>query len=1163
MATVDRVDSKRRSKRTPGRRKEKSHAFRNGCVLMLVVLIAVVYFAPIIVAGTPLRSWLVQTALAPDGTITLGSASLGWFSPVAAEKLQIRDAAGAEVVTVESLRTDKSLIALLLDVNELGRLHVVRPSVHLVAHETDTNLERVFARLLAAEGSSSTSAELDVTEGTLAIDDAFADRKFKIEKLSADCKLSAAGEGVVLAASGTLVEGPQGANFKLDLRAKPSVNGQAVFANGKIQCQASALPLELLQPLVRRAVEGAKLSGQLSAQLDGAWGEFSKESTASLSGQVVVANLAVAANALAPDQIRLARVEIPCRVKQKGELIEIDQLAVHSDAGAVALSGSFKTSDLSADDALSALARENYQVKGHVDLARLARMLPSTLMIRRGTEITSGQMDLAASARPQPSGMSWTGLVETKKLAATANGRPFAWDNPLAVQFAVRESGKGIVIDRAVCTSSFLQVNAAGSLDDLTATADFDLARLVAELRQFSDLNNVQLAGAGRAQLKLKRQAEDRFAADADFQARGFQWITGHARPWKEDNLLARLRLQGRLNGQTLARVDEANLAIESGSDHLEARLREAVVDPANATWPVDVSWRGELAPWTPRLESCLGLTGWDLAGSATASATLSGSSKALTIDNAKADVSRLAVAGHGWFVNEPAVSATFGGKCDLAIGRVELTAAKVSAGTAVVQIEHALLRSAATGWALDGGTVRAVGELAQLARWRQDPRRPPAWQLSGSLTADAKISHENDATTGQIDVAVDRLQIIDASRPAKPAATLPAWQERRVTVTARGAYQHAGQQVQLEKLAVASDALRLDASGVVAASQNGGDVDLKGIVGYDWERLAPVWRPYLGQSFQIAGRETRDFTLRGQLGGSPIDSNSWKGVQGEAAVGWTSMNVYGLRAGQGEIAAQLSEGQLRTRPIDFEISEGRLTVTPVARFSPAPAEVILPKGPLLTNVRLSPEICAEGLRFVTPILANATVAEGRFSITLEGGRVPLVDPAAGDVGGRVAIKGQIKPGPIAQEFVGIIKELTTILQRGKLPDLRNLDGSLMSVDSSNVEFRMMNRRVYHRGLTIIVGTTPVTTQGSVGLDESLSLVAEVPLNARLLGADLSLGTLEGKSLRIPIEGTLQKPKLDRRALYDIPAQLLENAARGVLIDGVNRGLERLFPAQP
>jgi hypothetical protein len=94
-------------------------------------------------------------------------------------------------------------------------------------------------------------------------------------------------------------------------------------------------------------------------------------------------------------------------------------------------------------------------------------------------------------------------------------------------------------------------------------------------------------------------------------------------------------------------------------------------------------------------------------------------------------------------------------------------------------------------------------------------------------------------------------------------------------------------------------------------------------------------------------------------------------------------MSVHGMRVGPGDIRAELGNGEVRTRPIDLEVSEGRLTMSPVARLSPAPMEVVMSSGPLLTNVRLSPELCAQGLRFVTPLLADATVAEGTFSVSL------------------------------------------------------------------------------------------------------------------------------------------------------------------------------------
>src|SRR3990172_4496284 len=99
-----------------------------------------------------------------------------------------------------------------------------------------------------------------------------------------------------------------------------------------------------------------------------------------------------------------------------------------------------------------------------------------------------------------------------------------------------------------------------------------------------------------------------------------------------------------------------------------------------------------------------------------------------------------------------------------------------------------------------------------------------------------------------------------------------------------------------------------------------------------------------------------------------------------------------------------------------------------------------------------------------------------------------------------------------------LVNEISSILKHGSLVTRNEQGSALMSIDTSEIEFRLVNRRVYHRGLKFMAGTLPITTHGSVGLDETLSVVAEVPIQAKLLGRDLSLGALEGQTLQIPIE---------------------------------------------
>lgn len=1164
MATVDQPRSKRRRAATheapPVERKKKSRAFRYGSLFMLLLLAVACYFAPAIVASTPLRQWALENALQLDGSLDVQSVSLGWFSPVEAEGFEIRDTNGETVVQLPMLRTNKSLIALLLDLSDLGEVELEQPHIHVVFGERDSNLERIFAELIEDESESLLRLKFKIVGGSVLVDDLATQRQFRIDDLNASGSVGGE-DSLAIAATGQFSDRQQPGTFKCVLQTRGTAENPASLASGKVDCETSALPLEVVEPILRRYVDRAQLTGRFSTRLAGTWGTMAKDGEASLQGESLISNLAFSAKALGRDRIELQRVEMPCHIVQNGERIEIEQLAIDCELGKLALAGSFKQGDLSSADVAAALARENYQLKGHLDLAQLARLLPSTLTIRENTEITSGRVDLAVDSRQQPEGMTWSGKVSIDKLGAQADGRALTWNNPLSVEFATHETKDAIVLDRALCVSSFLQLDASGTIDDATATATFDLSRLVAELKQFTDLNGVQLAGRGTGKLGCKRGANDQFAAQAECQARGFQFTGPGGRAWHEDNVVARLSLDGQMQGGSLTRVDRAELIVEAGDERLQSRLEQPLDKPATAAWPLQCSWRGPLAAWNARLEHCLNLPGWDLAGAGALQASLRCTSEAVEIVQAKGDVTQLRVWGHGNFITEPVATLTAAGRCDLKQGKIDLASASLKSGTTTAEVRQLAMQSGAKGWSIARGTTQLNADLAQLYRWRHDPRAAAEWQVDGRLQALAELKYADGVTTATADGSIEQLQVLERGAPV--AGRTPAhWREAKIVLAAAGRYRADHQRLELDKLQLASAALACDAAGQVSMADQGGDVNLKGTLEYDWQQLAPLWRQFLGDSVQIAGRQSRTFALNGRLTGPITAADSWRQVTGEASIGWTAINLYGLQVSQGEIGGKLADGQVRPNPIDLQISRGRFTLTPVVRLSPGPAEMFLSQGPLLTDVHLSPEICARGLKFVAPVLAETTVADGTFSVSLDGGRVPLADPTTGDLSGRMAIRGQVQAGPVAREFMLLVNELTSILRKGSFLPNNEQAAALMTVDSSNVEFRMVNRRIYHRGLKFTAGAVPITTHGSVGFDETIALVAEVPIQATFLGRDLSLGALEGRTVQIPIGGTLGKPKLDRGALQNLIGQMIENTARGALLDQVNRQFERLLPVQ-
>lgn len=1164
MATVDLPSSKKkRVRRTKVDRpkRKRGRPFLYGSLVMFLLLAVTVYAAPVIVAHTTLAQKLLAWSLRVDGTVSLRSASLGWFSEVIVDDIEIRDPDGEAVLTVATIRTERTLASLLANLHDIGRVYVDRPALHVIAYERGTNLEDVFAALINTESTTENpTLQLIITSGTIKLDDAATNRSFILEKVDLDGHLANTSDTIALVASGELPNDDRPGTFKLDLRTKGNGQADSTLANGKLDCRLRHVPLGVIEPLLRRYVDKAQLSGQLSAELGGAWGDMATGGDASLNGQAEIENLALSAAVLDRDVIKMDRVDLPCRLVQHDDTVNIEQLGLDCPLASLAMTGGFRLSDLSAVDKLAALVRENYQVKGQLDLAGLAAQLPNALRLHEATKITSGQVSLDVASERTPDKMRWHGTLQTTHLAGQAQGRTIDWKNPLSITFDTHEAKDGLTVDRVECQSEFLTVDGTGTVDEFQMAANFDLARLMHQLQQFSDLNGLQLAGAGRAQMQWKRTADNKFASEGQFQARGFQIVFAGGQPWKEDNVSATWELAGLLADNKLRSIESASLEAETAADRLTAQLQSPITNPSTAAWPIHCTWQGQLNHWAPRLETCLGLTGWEFNGAGKIEASAKCTTALIDELQLKLDVSRVLMRGHGWYISEPTLTANVSGRADLAKSHVELATSNVALGNSLATLNRAVLAAGSAGWSLDNLSAQLSADLTSLYRWRQDPRVPPLWQVSGRLAAQADLKYAGGVTSGSIDGNIEQLQLVDLSHPARPGAAPPVWRESKITLAARGTLEQEHSLLKFEKLQLASAGIACDARGQLPLADTGGDLELQGAVQYDWEQLGPLWHHYVGANVQVSGRQKRDFHLAGRLTGSPSMPDSWRQVSGDMSLGWIEIDLAGVQVGPGDIVAHMADGQVRIQPINLIVSDGKFTANPFVRLSPGPAEMLLPRGPLLTNVHLSPQLCSRGLKYLAPVLADTTVADGTFSVTLDGGRIPLADPTLGDVAGQMAIRAQVRSGPLANQFLMILSELTTLLKRGTFDRLTDQSGSLLSIDDSNVEFRMVGSRVYHRGLTFKIGTTPITTHGSVGLDESLAMVAEVPVQAKLLGIDLSLGTLEGQTMQIPIEGTLGKPKFDRGIVQQFAGKFIQNAARGVLVDEVGKQLDRLIP---
>jgi hypothetical protein len=208
------------------------------------------------------------------------------------------------------------------------------------------------------------------------------------------------------------------------------------------------------------------------------------------------------------------------------------------------------------------------------------------------------------------------------------------------------------------------------------------------------------------------------------------------------------------------------------------------------------------------------------------------------------------------------------------------------------------------------------------------------------------------------------------------------------------------------------------------------------------------------------------------------------------------------------------------------------LALQPASASPNGQPELVIEPGIVLPQTAVTPDVCRDLLKYIAPVLADVTEVSGDFSIEVDRWRLPLAEPAKGEGSGRLVISSlDVGPGPLVAELSSFLKT------RSKL----------LVVEKGPVAFHMADGRIHHGDFVFRIEGLTVRTHGSVGLDKSLALVAEVPMPGHLLGDGPVAAVLSKQTLTIPIGGTLSKPRIDAAGLGDSGMDILSSVLGEVL----------------
>jgi translocation and assembly module TamB len=729
-----------------------------------------------------------------------------------------------------------------------------------------------------------------------------------------------------------------------------------------------------------------------------------------------------------------------------------------------------------------------------------------------------------------------------------------------------------------------LRIEAAGNQQQLTANASFDLNALSEQLGQFVDLSGVQLAGTGSAQVAWEQPADGKFAAKASTDLSQLKVALGDGTAWSEPQLTLRAEAAGSMDPKSHqpTRVDTAQLQINGQGDQLEARLVSAV-DMTNTTaiFPITVRSTGSIARWLTRVRPWFAPGQWNIDGASDFTADLRLAGNAFEATNTKLVVTNLRATNPDWNINESRVEFAGDARWNGATGELAANSAQLVSSTVAVAAKG--VHYSQPGASNLSGAAAFRTDLARLATWRRSATQPAQYQPSGEFTGNIRFAQQAGHITGEINATGQNVVLASLAQPAKGSAAAAGyqtiWQEPKVTIQGATSYDTAADRLSFDQFQIQSNTVQANAAGQIQKLSTVAECDLKGTLNYDLAQVTPLLRPYVGTGVQLTGREQARFILAGQLSSpgtlqaqtvayspqseirNPKSEIHWsRRVRAQLELPWSGANLYGLPIGAGRLAATLGDGSLHLEPINLAVGEGQLTAAPNVRFDPEPAELSMPAGPVLTNVRISSEVSEAMLKFVAPVLAGATQSEGLFSLQLDGARIPLSEPRSADSKGQLTVHSvRVVPGPMAAQWVGLAQQVEALAKRRDPASLSNRQVTLVSIRDQQVNFQVANGRVYHQKMEFQVGDVVLRSQGSVGLDETVALTIEIPVQDAWVAKEPLLAGLKGQSVQIPVSGTLTKPQMDQHAIASLTGQLLQKGAGQAVGNELNKALDKFL----
>ncbi len=1108
---------------------------------LLVVALIIIALLPAIVSSDRMKPFVIRKVNQQlPGQLQLESWSVSWFGGVEGQGIVYDNRPDGLLVQVSEIKTEKGLLGLIMADGELGAVEIIDPAVvfYLSDMTEARNSQKTPPATPSPESIPSTKEDafipvfygkLKITNGSILTASVDGNEKVVVKNL--DLILGAPGPQTPITYHFSTESGDGSGRASgegtLVLDADDPLNTQKFQSNSKLSI--NNWPVEDVFDIIAARAGFPSAKGRLNADVSLTG---SRAESLHLIGQMAMAQVQLRGGPLGSDAPTVKDILIDLDAVGNNNSLSLKNLTFRSSLANGSATGRFDGED-----------QRRLGGQADVDLAEVFSQFPATLKLREGTKITKGKMALSANIETTRAGTAFDGDARIDRLQGISAGKKISWNKPVMVNTRGEMGREGLQLENLSLRSSFLKADGRGDMRNMRVDLSADLKAALAELRKFILIK--QWDGSGKLKLNLNINAKTENLNHATLKLNIDDFVLSRNRrpilvrqtvraDVSTDVQVADARVDSRLLQPTL-NIQSSVASGTATAQRVEGTAANSFPNATDLKLDININLQ-QLSSLLKNLNILSPRT--LLAGQSAVKASGNLKDGLLVLNNTRVDTQKFLYRQDKKTFREQRIILTTRGRIDLNNQSLRLAPVDIKGQAGKVHIPelaiadwtHAQSNMKINGHAdLDlNRLVQGYGDFIQL---------PEKTNISGTGRFDFDADFSNPKK--------QYLKLRGNVAPFKLVSkTLPTVSEKKVTLNVDLTRSPDGRNVTINKVDLNSNALSLKATGTLNQVGKNKVLNAKGTMAPDLKLVSDYLKKSGQSQVAFSGKKAAPFTIKLVSKG-----NRWedplKHLDFSGAVHVTAIEAYGLKLTPNDVPIRIA-GAAAGAKLESSANGGQLNFQPTVDMRKEPYILSFNENiDLLKDVQVTQGLIDGLLAAIHPLFKDAVIPDGLLGLNMKHFNWPLSEKERNKAtfAGTLQLNG--------------IRLNSTPFMAGLL-NMMGISERQLSLADQDIDFEAKNGRIALSPVTLDAEGYQLKMHGSIGFDQTLDFIARLPVTKKMVGKD-AYRFLQGTTIKVPIRGTTSQPRIDEAAFQEATGDLMQQALRKNLQNGVQNLLKNLF----